>query len=60
MYVHELKAQLDKLPADVWVDVMFPDGSAVYTITGVELFKLAQGEQRAVIDIADDMPLRAV
>ena len=60
MYVAELKEKLDEMPGDLWVDVMFPDGAEVYAITGVERFQLSQGNERVIIDIVDDIPLKTV
>ena len=61
MTVADLKQRLSNYPDDVWVDVMFTDdGSNIYTIEGLELYTLAQGNQRVVIDISVDTPLRAV
>lgn len=60
MYVSELVKELESLPQDVWVDVMFPNDTSVYAIKGLELYNLSQGQQRAVIEIVDEVPLRAV
>ena len=60
MYVHELIEQLEQMPPDLWVDVMFPDDMSVYTISEVSQLELSQGEGRVVIDIVDDVPMKVV
>lgn len=60
MYVADLIKELEQMPADLWVDVMFPEGTDVYTIAAIQRFELSQGNERVVIDIVADMPLRAV
>lgn len=58
MYVSELNRQLGAFPQDVWVDVMFDDDSSLFDITGLELYTLSQGNQRLVITISENVPLR--
>ncbi len=60
MYVSDLKAQLDTLPDDVWIDVMFSNDASLFNISDVELYNLSQGNQRVVIEITENAPLRAV
>jgi hypothetical protein len=60
MYVQELQTKLKDMPADCWVDVMFTDGSECYQIGNVSLIELSQGEQRVIVDIVNEVPLRAV
>lgn len=60
MYVGELRDKLGEYGSDVWVDVMFAEDSNVYTIVDVSQFTLSDGNLRVVIDIAGDMPLKAV
>lgn len=60
MYVGELQTKLAEYGKDVWVDVMFANDSNVYTIVDISQFTLSDGNLRVVIDIAGDMPLKAV
>jgi hypothetical protein len=53
MVVRELIEQLDKLPADAWVDAMFPEGGEAFAVTGTDLIRLDDGREIAVIDITD-------
>lgn len=59
MYVSELASQLQAYPQGVWIDVMFDDDTSLYNITGLDLYTLSQGNERLVLTINEEVPLRS-
>jgi hypothetical protein len=60
MTVAELLKELEAMPGTANVDAMFPQGNGAYAVTGVELMELRDGRQFVILDIVDQVPLRAV
>lgn len=55
MEVRELIAQLETLPQDARVDIVFPDADA-YGVTAVDVATITGGVQVAVLYAEDDTP----
>jgi hypothetical protein len=60
MTVAELMEQLERMPPDSHVDVMFHTGNDCYQINCLDLLELRNGRKIVVVEITDDVPLRAV
>lgn len=60
MTVAELMAKLEAMPKTAIVDAMFPTGNDAYSVTDIELMQLRDGRQFVILDIVDQVPLRAV
>lgn len=60
MIVKELISKLQTLPQDAWLDAMFPDDGAAYAVRGVSTLEVKDGRTIAIVEIVDEVPLRAV